>query len=187
MMFTAQSTYEDVLDKRVLDLGCGCGILSIASTLLGSAYTLGVDLDPDALLVARNNLASLDISDSTIDFIQADLSSSSSFRDLFGGHSRNDSEEEPFFDTVVMNPPFGTKNKGIDIVFLEIACQMSNSAVYSLHKSSTRKFIEKKANEYGFEGEVIAEMRYDLPKTMKIHKHKTLDIAVDFWRFQRIR
>lgn len=187
MMFTAQSTYEDVLDKRVLDLGCGCGILSIASTLLGSAYTLGVDLDPDALHVARNNLASLDISDSTIDFIQADLSSPSSFRNLCGRHSRNDSEEEPFFDTVVMNPPFGTKNKGIDIVFLEIACQMSNSTVYSLHKTSTRKFIEKKANEYGFEGEVIAEMRYDLPKTMKIHKQKTLDIAVDFWRFQRIR
>jgi putative methylase len=97
---------------------------------------------------------------------------------------------------------------------------MSNSTVYSLHKTSTRKFIEKKANEYGFEGEVIAEMRvgfplffqsipcgttinlltesftprwyiglwkYDLPKTMKIHKQKTLDIAVDFWRFQRIR
>jgi methylase of polypeptide subunit release factors len=64
-------------------------------------YTLGVDLDPDALHVARNNLASLDISDSTIDFIQADLSSPSSFRNLFGRHSRNDSEEEPFFDTVV--------------------------------------------------------------------------------------
>ncbi|OAV88237.1 hypothetical protein PTTG_29096 [Puccinia triticina 1-1 BBBD Race 1] len=183
MMFTAQSTYEDILDKRVLDLGCGCGILSIASNLLGSAYTLGIDLDPDALQVARSNLASIDISDPTIDFLQADLSSPS-FRKLF--ETRNAHHPEPFFDTVVMNPPFGTKNKGIDIVFLEIACQMSKFAVYSLHKTSTRKFVQKKANEYGFDAEVVAEMRYDLPKTMKIHKQKTLDIAVDFWRFQRI-
>ena len=28
------------------------------------------------------------------------------------------------FDTVVMNPPFGTWNQGIDMVFLEVACRV---------------------------------------------------------------
>lgn len=43
------------------------------------------------------------------------------------------------FDSVLMNPPFGTKhNAGIDMRFLETAIKLSNNAVYSLHKTSTR-------------------------------------------------
>lgn len=41
-------------------------------------------------------------------------------------------------DTVIMNPPFGTRNKGIDTVFLKAALNLASHAVYSLHKSSTR-------------------------------------------------
>jgi hypothetical protein len=41
------------------------------------------------------------------------------------------------FDTILMNPPFGTRNTGIDSQFLIKA--MSNAkVVYSLHKTSTR-------------------------------------------------
>eukprot|EP00955_Chlamydomonas_euryale_P103144 365469-Chlamydomonas_euryale.AAC.4 len=32
--------------------------------------------------------------------------------------------------------------------------------------------------------EVLAELRYDLPATMKFHKHKSVDIEVDLWRFE---
>lgn len=43
------------------------------------------------------------------------------------------------FDTVIMNPPFGTKsNAGIDMKFLKRALKLSNNVVYSLHKTSTR-------------------------------------------------
>lgn len=43
------------------------------------------------------------------------------------------------FDTVVMNPPFGTKhNAGMDMKFLAAGFNLARSAVYSLHKSSTR-------------------------------------------------
>lgn len=43
------------------------------------------------------------------------------------------------FDTVIMNPPFGTKhNAGMDLRFLETAFGLARTAVYSLHKSSTR-------------------------------------------------
>jgi len=40
---------------HVLDLGCGSGILSIASILLGAEKALAVDLEPDAKDIARHN------------------------------------------------------------------------------------------------------------------------------------
>ena len=54
------------------------------------------------------------------------------------------------FDTVIMNPPFGTKhNKGLDMVFLQRAITMTRTSVYSLHKTSTREHILKKASDWG--------------------------------------
>lgn len=37
-------------------------------------------------------------------------------------------------DTVVMNPPFGTRRKGADLEFLDAAFKLSRNAIYSLHK-----------------------------------------------------
>ena len=42
---------------RVLDLGCGSGILSIAALCLGAEYAFGVDIDPKAVGVAYENAA----------------------------------------------------------------------------------------------------------------------------------
>jgi ribosomal protein L11 methyltransferase len=39
----------------VLDLGCGSGILSVAAIKLGAAQALGLDIDPVAIPVARDN------------------------------------------------------------------------------------------------------------------------------------
>ncbi len=42
---------------RVLDYGCGSGILGIAAAKLGAASVLGVDIDENALIAARDNAA----------------------------------------------------------------------------------------------------------------------------------
>ena len=42
---------------KVLDLGCGSGILSIAALLLGAGEAVGVDIDPKAVGVAYENAA----------------------------------------------------------------------------------------------------------------------------------
>lgn len=43
--------------ERLLDLGCGSGILSIVGLLLGAGSALGVDIDPGAADVSRRNAA----------------------------------------------------------------------------------------------------------------------------------
>ena len=43
--------------ERVLDYGCGSGILAIAALRLGAGEALGVDVDPLALVAARANAA----------------------------------------------------------------------------------------------------------------------------------
>ena len=41
--------------KTVVDIGCGSGVLAIASVKLGARSAIGVDIDPDALDNAREN------------------------------------------------------------------------------------------------------------------------------------
>lgn len=43
-------------DARVLDVGCGSGILSIGAALLGASEVTGVEIDPDAVAVAEENV-----------------------------------------------------------------------------------------------------------------------------------
>lgn len=111
------------------------------------------------------------------------------------------------FDTVILNPPFGTKNNtGMDMKFLQAAISMTDGTIYSLHKTTTRlvtwtwasnqkilnlkydlfprEYIKKKALDWKLDSSVIAELRYDLPSSYKFHKQRSKDIEVDFWRFQ---
>ena len=46
---------RDLNGKTVLDYGCGSGILAIAALLLGAERALCVDIDPQALLAAKQN------------------------------------------------------------------------------------------------------------------------------------
>lgn len=98
--------------------------------------------------------------------------------------SNESSKWHKVFDTVLLNPPFGTKhNAGMDMKFLMSAFNLAKTAVYSLHKTSTRDFIQRRANELGANAEVVATLRYNLDSSYKFHKKATVDIEVDCWRF----
>lgn len=45
----------DLKGKRVIDFGCGSGILAIAALKLGAASAVGVDNDPQALIASADN------------------------------------------------------------------------------------------------------------------------------------
>ncbi|XP_003226307.2 rRNA N6-adenosine-methyltransferase METTL5 [Anolis carolinensis] len=169
MLYTIHNTFDDIENKIVADLGCGCGVLSIGSSMLGAGLCVGFDIDLDALDVFSKNAEEFELTN--IDIIQCDVCSLPD-------------KMPKIFDTVIMNPPFGTKhNKGMDMAFLKTALQMARTAVYSLHKTSTRQHIQKKAEEWKVKMEVLAELRYDLPASYKFHKKKSVDIEVDFIRF----
>lgn len=59
-------------DISVLDIGCGSGILAIASVLLGADKALGVDIDAQSVKTAKENAEINNISDKT-EFIVGDL------------------------------------------------------------------------------------------------------------------
>ena len=48
----------ELSDRRVLDIGCGSGLHSVAALRLGAASVLAVDLDPNSVATARQVLAS---------------------------------------------------------------------------------------------------------------------------------
>jgi ribosomal protein L11 methyltransferase len=47
----------DLKGCRVLDYGCGSGILAIAALLLGAESAIGLDIDPQAITASRQNAA----------------------------------------------------------------------------------------------------------------------------------
>jgi predicted RNA methylase len=168
MIYTAANTYDDIVDCSVGDFGSGPGMLSIASSFMGAYSVTGFDIDTDAIETCWVNLKKLEIEN--VDIVQCSVPTLT----LNGS-----------FDTVVMNPPFGTRIAGIDTVFVEKGMENA-SVVYSLHKSSTRDHFVRLADAKGYKIEVLAELRYELPKQFKYHKEKSKDIAVDLLRFSSV-
>ena len=135
--------------------------------MLGAGFVTSFELDDSAISDFTDNIAEFEIDN--IDIIQGDVQD-----ELFNGIT---------CDTVVMNPPFGTKNnEGIDMLFLDQACGIAQSAVYSFHKTSTRDFIVKRMEGRGYRIEVLSEMKFEVPKMYKMHKKNMVHVDVDFIR-----
>lgn len=64
---------------KVLDVGCGSGILSIAAALLGSRDILAIDIDPVAVEVTRENVELNNVSE-YVDTRYGDLTKGVSYR-----------------------------------------------------------------------------------------------------------
>jgi len=197
ILHTAQFIYNDINGKCVADLGCGSGVFSIGAALLGAQYCagfkhstvysvvlgylkiiisvcficfIGFDIDPSAISLSVENAADRDVLDKC-DFILCDVKKIDKNMRL------------KTFDTVIMNPPFGTREKGADLIFLKMALSLATRAVYSLHKTSTRKRIMSMAKELNVYAKVIAELKFDLPASYKFHKQDSVDVKVDLIRF----
>ena len=168
LLWQVQEIYNDIEDKDILDLGCGCGILGIGCLLLGAKSVVAVDIDEDSLEVAKKNAASFDFSE-RITFLHQDVNS----LDAQGIKC----------DTVIMNPPFGTRDQaGIDAVFVKKALEMSN-VVYSMHKKEGRTFWKMKGKEWKIDVTPWIEVKFNLDRRFKFHKSSARDIQVDFIRF----
>jgi putative methylase len=157
----ANLAHCDIRGKRVADLGTGNGILAIGAAKSGALEVVGVENDRESIRVARMNArrASVDVS-----WVMGDIES------IQGG-----------FDTVLMNPPFGTRRKHADLRFLEKALEIAG-VIYSIHKSSTREFIMKFLRRRGAKLVEFFPSRVGIPHLYPFHRDRRRNIEVDIYR-----
>jgi len=155
--------YEDIKDKEILDLGCGTGIFSVGSYLLGAKKVIGIDIDKTAIKTAKDYSLEKNYE---IKYIQKDVK-----------------DVETTADTIIMNPPFGAQksNKKGDRIFIEKGFEIGK-IIYSLHLSETIPFLNKMIKSLN--GEITFTKNYIFPikYTYEFHKKKVVNYDVTLLR-----
>ena len=160
----------DIEGKVIADLGCGTGILGIGALLLGAKRSIFVDMDKRALGIAKNNVSKVKSESYRLrkaDFICQDIG-----------------EIKVKTDAVIQNPPFGTKVKHTDILFLEKALDTA-PVVYSFHKSESKAFLERFAAKNDVKITHVWNFRFPLKATFGFHRRQIHRINVSCFRFYR--
>ncbi len=142
----------DIENKIVADLGAGTGILGIGAILLGAKKVYFVERDEKAIKVLKENLDLLNCSNYQI--IHSDVS-----------------EFNKKVDTVLMNPPFGTREKHADKTFLNKAFSIAD-LVHSFHLATSVDFLRKFSLDHH---KIITHswnFELQLKQTQKHHKRK---------------
>ena len=139
------------LSGKIADLGCGTGRLAIAAAIAG-AEVVGFEIDEKAIEIAKRYSKEHNLE---IKWINQAIETI-----------------EDKFDTIIMNPPFGSQRPGADKIFLEKAMNITKH-IWTIHLSETRKFIEKIVDNNNFEIVELYEFDYPLKNTMSFHTNDT--------------
>ncbi|EKQ52039.1 MAG: putative RNA methylase [Methanobacterium sp. Maddingley MBC34] len=162
--------YGDLQDLKVVDLGCGTGILALGAALMGVVEVVGVDVDNDALQVANSEAVKLEVQD-TCRFLNMDI---------------NDFQEQA--DTVIQNPPFGAQKanrKEGDRRFLEKALEVA-PVVYSFHLAKTREFLELMVKALNASITHVFHYSFPLPRIYHFHQDEKREVEVIVLRIERM-
>ncbi len=148
-----------IAGKRVVDLGCGTGTFAAGAAALGAADVVGVDVDAEAVDMARNAVpgASFQVED-LAQWVPVEA------------------------DTVFMNPPFGAQNKHADRIFYDKAMATGASTIWFLAQPVTQGFLVAMARDAGRSLEKVGEWDYPLPATMAHHFEAVKRVRVGGYR-----
>ena len=161
----------DIEDKVIVDLGAGTGILGIGCLILGAKKVIFVDKDKEVLEICKENLEKIESEGFEINEWQI---------------MENDiGKVDLIVDSVIMNPPFGTKQKHADKDFLMKAFEISN-VTYSFHKTSTKEYIIQQAEKNKFDLKERFDFKFMLRNTMAHHKKGKEYIEVSCFDFEKI-
>jgi len=157
---------KDIEEKYVVDLGCGSGILSIGAALIGARRIVGIDIDEDSIRVAQVNIKSLGV---RVELIAGSIEC-----------------VRPSFDTTVMNPPFGSWKRGLDIQFLTKAIGISR-VVYTIHKANEKSdvFLRKKIKDIGGDIRKLGRLEITIPRLFKFHQKARYKVIATLYRITR--
>jgi putative methylase len=187
LLYIAAYVNNDVIDRNILDLGCGTGRIALAASFLGAAAVVGIDIDKKAISVAVDNSKRTGVK-TDVHWIVGDISA------ITGK-----------FDTVIQNPPFGVQKRYADRKFLEKALEVGN-VIYSLHshpnperqlirslkanpwnllKVAPSSFIENfVASRNGFVKAVYA-MPMTIPHMFDFHTKLRYDSVIDLYIIEK--
>ncbi|QLC34491.1 methyltransferase [Halarchaeum sp. CBA1220] len=154
------------LSGVVVDLGTGTGMLALGAALRRPSRVVGVDVDPGALAVARENERRLSPPRSV-------------------AWVRGDATRLPLSvgadPTVVMNPPFGAQygNRHADRRFLATAADLGGVS-WSVHNGGSREFVESFAADEGGTVTHAFAAELDLANQYDFHtaEREALDVEV---------
>ena len=127
------------LSGKVVDLGCGTGRLAIGAALLGAEVT-GYEIDNDALELAKNYSKEHDLDIKWVNLAIENI--------------------DKKYDTVIMNPPFGSQRPGADRAFLEKSLEIGKR-IWSIHMAETKNFVKDFVEKNS--GEIIRAYEFDFP------------------------
>ena len=154
----------DIENKDILDLGCGCGIFSIGSMLLGAKSATGIDIDNESLDLARRSADDMGLYN--INYIEGDVL---------------DLEDEFNADTIFQNPPFGSQkraDRGIDLDFVKKAHDISPEVLYSFHMASTEEFLVNFYQNLSFDITHVFRYSFPIAKIYEFHTDESRNVDV---------
>jgi putative methylase len=126
MLHIAAYVNGNIIDKNVVDLGCGTGRIALGAAFLGAKQVIGVDIDEGAVRLAFESSVNMGLKEK-VGLVVGDI-------EVIHGN----------FDTVLQNPPFGVQKRRADRKFLEKALEIGK-VIYSLHKhpEADKTFVKK--------------------------------------------
>jgi putative methylase len=160
LLYMAGFEHRD-LQGEVIDLGTGTGRLAIGAAMMGSQKVVGTDIDERAIALARENALATGVE---VEWIVSDVA-----------------EVVGRYDTVVMNPPYGTRSPHLDIRFLERAFELAPVS-YSIHKSSTREYLKDVIAKKNRRVDAVRSMSLNIPHLFSFHNKKWNNVEVDLYR-----
>ena len=174
MVFIAGFMHDDLHDRLVLDLGTGTGRLAISALIMGARHAIGVELDEDAIMLAKQNASDFHLLGKFF-LVQGDV--------LALPVSLKRVTDEC---TILMNPPFGVQDKGADARFLRAAMAIDGvGVIYSFHltNESNRAFLKKLIKSCsGWTLSELHQTKMILPHLYAFHEKKRKEIDVDIYR-----
>ncbi|MFA6332825.1 MAG: METTL5 family protein [Methanoregula sp.] len=159
----------DIEGKRVCDLGCGTGVLAIGAWLLGAGSVTGIEIDRDALLVARTNA---ELIEADVEFILADVKDPGVI------------EKAGACDTIIMNPPFGAQKAHADRPFIDLALRLA-PVTYGIFNAGSTPFVKTYTEGRGEIAERVGGS-FPIKRTFAFHTKDVQEIEVEILRLTRI-
>ena len=156
------SSIGDLDDMKVVDLGCGTGIFTIGSAMMGARESVGVDIDCEAVSIAEAQALKMGMQDKTR-FVTSDI--------------RDFTESA---DTVIQNPPFGAQKanrKEADRLFIVKALEIA-PVVYSFHIHETEEFITNFFEKEGANISHVFHYTFPIPRTYDFHRKDMVNVKV---------